>query len=124
MITTTGKDAHGFEVVDGFYAVGPDGQLVLVKALKPRWRVATHEEIDAAAERRDAGNARDRAIRLADEQKERERCTKEGEVQRAIADENAKRMRAKADAVPQEVVTAPQPADPTPAAPNKHREAV
>lgn len=52
-IHDTGLDAHGEEVSNGFYAVHPQGHLVLVKELKPGFRIASDEDI-AAVEKAEA----------------------------------------------------------------------
>ncbi|HVZ33209.1 MAG TPA: hypothetical protein VG963_12335, partial [Polyangiaceae bacterium] len=84
-IRTTSRNAHGAEVVSGFYAGAPDGRIVRVRSLKAGWRVATEADIEASAQKRDAMHAQERADAAASahNQKERSRCHAEGEAERA-----------------------------------------
>lgn len=100
-IHIVGKNAHGQEVSDGIFAIGPSGQLVMAKQpLKPGWRPATEDEIVAAEHAEsERAHAEEEAKRLSDATARRE-ADERGELERKEADENAERAAAKEAAKP------------------------
>lgn len=84
-IHATGTNASGVILSRGYHAVGPSGQLVLMRPgvpLKPGWRFATQADIDAAEQL----EARRRAKDKSGEHEERSKLATAGAKKRAAVE--------------------------------------
>lgn len=92
LITKNGLNAHGVEVVEGVYAIGPSGNIVLVTPpLKQGFRPATSDDIRAAIAANEARHAEEDKAATAAIAKARAACTSQGEIDRERAEENDER---------------------------------
>lgn len=82
-IHATGTTASGVTASRGYQAIGPSGQLVLMRPgtpLKPGWRFATQADIDAA----EAAEAKRRARDRSGEHEDRARQAARAAAKRAV----------------------------------------